>query len=392
MHFQACFCNFAFSNYKKMYERTIRDLFDKWLYSREILILYGARQVGKTTLLKQMFLNRKDAVILNCELPEIFDVLQSRDKARLQFLFGNHKIVALDEAQAVPEIGRTLKIIYDELPQYKIVVTGSSSFELSSFITEALTGRNIKFRMFPLTLTEISQKYSGHQLSEKLKDILVFGNYPGLIDLGYDTKITKLNELTSDYLFKDVLIHESIKNPGILRKLLKALAFQIGSQVSTNELAGMLGIARQTIEKYIDMLEKSFIIFRLGSYSGNLRNEIKKSTKIFFYDNGIRNGIINDLSPVENRQDTGALWENFCVSEIVKQKLTSGINSEFYFWRTYDGAEIDLVEIKDGIINAHEFKWKQKRKPKIPASFNEKYKPASYRVINYQNFYELLNL
>ncbi len=374
-----------------MYSRIIEKTFEDWLDTPEILIFYGARQVGKTTLLKQMFTQRTDAVILNCELPEIFDVLQSRDLNRLQFLFGDNKIVALDEAQAVPEIGRVLKIIYDELPQYKVIVTGSSSFELSSFITEALTGRNIKFRMFPLILPEIRQKYSGIKLSQKLKDLLVFGSYPGLIDLDLGKKIKKLNELTSDYLYKDVLIHESIKSPAVLRKLLKALAFQVGSQISTNELSGMLGIARQTVEKYIDMLEKSFIIFRLGSYSGNLRNEIKKSTKIYFYDNGIRNGIINDVSPLENRQDIGALWENFCVSEIIKQKLTLGVNSEFYFWRTYDGAEIDLLEIRDGAIDAYEFKWHPRRKPKIPTSFNEKYKPASYSVITQDNFFELIN-
>ena len=375
-----------------MYKRLLEKTISNWLDSKEILIIYGARQVGKTTLLKKMFSRRNSTVVLNCELPDIFDVLQSSDIARLKYLFGNNKIVALDEAQAVPNIGKTLKIIYDELPQYKVVVTGSSSFELSAFVTEALTGRNIKFRMFPLSLPEISQKYPGIQLSQKLSDLLIYGSYPGLIDFNYDLKMTKLNELTSDYLYKDVLIHESIKNPLVLRKLLKALAFQVGSQVSTNELSGMLGIARQTVEKYIDMLEKSFIIFRLGAYSGNLRNEIKKSSKIYFYDNGIRNGVINNLSPLENRTDTGALWENFCVSEIIKQKLTLGSNSEFYFWRTYDGAEIDLLEIKDGIIDTYEFKWKQKRRPKMPTSFNEKYKPASYRVINRENFYELLNL
>ena len=375
-----------------MYSRTLENIVSAWIDSREILIIYGARQTGKTTLLEQMFSERKDTIILNCELPEVFEILQSRDLARLRFLFGDNKLIALDEAQTVPAIGQTLKIIYDELPQYKIVVTGSSSFELSSFITEALTGRNIKFRLFPLTLPEFSQKYSSLQLSQKLKDILVYGSYPGITDLSHDKKNTKLSELTSDYLYKDVLIHESIKNPAVLRKLLKALAFQVGSQVSTNELSGFLGIARQTVEKYIDMLEKNFIIFRLNSFSGNLRNEIKKSSKIFFYDNGIRNGVLNNISPLENRTDIGALWENFCVSEIVRQKQTLGVNSEFYFWRTYDGAEIDLLERKNGLINAFEFKWKLKRKTAIPASFNERYKPVSYRVITPENFYELLNI
>ena len=375
-----------------MYKRIFEKAFDKWINTREILIIYGARQVGKTTFLHQFLDERKDSIILNCELPDVFDTLQNRDLERIKFLFGQNKIVALDEAQNIPFIGKTLKLIYDELPEYKLIVTGSSSFELSSHITEALTGRNIKFSVFPLTLREISQKIDGLQLTQKLNEILIYGSYPGLVDLSVELKIRKLNELTSDYLFKDVLIHESIKNPAVLRKLLKALAFQVGSQVSINELSGLLGVSRQTVEKYIELLEKSFIIFRLGSFSSNLRNEIKKSMKIFFYDNGIRNAILNNLNPVQNRTDMGFLWENFCVSERVKQSLSLDLSNEFYFWRTYDGAEIDLLEIKDGKIDTYEFKWKSKRKPKLPESFNKKYKTESYNVISSGNFYELMKL
>ena len=373
-----------------MYKRIFEKEIEKWLKSKEVLIIYGARQVGKTTFIHELLDKRNDSIILNCELPDIFETLNSMNIESIRFLFGNNKTIALDEAQSIPLIGKVLKLIYDELPEYKLIVTGSSSFELSSHITEALTGRNIKFRMFPLVLKELSQTRNNIQLTQKLNELLVFGSYPALVDLALEAKTRKLIELTSDYLFKDVLIHESIKNPAILRKLLKALAHQVGDQVSINELSVLLGISRQTVEKYIDLLEKSFIIFRLGSFSSNLRNEIKKSSKFFFYDNGIRNAILNNLNLVPDRTDLGALWENFCVSEIIKHKLSLNKSSEFYFWRTYDGAEIDLVETFNDKIIAYEFKWSQRRKPKLPASFNQKYQPTEYKVISPKNFYQLM--
>jgi len=373
-----------------MYKRIFEKEIEKWLKTKEILIIYGARQVGKTTFIHELLDKRKGSTILNCELPDIFETLNSMNIESIRFLFGNNKIIALDEAQSIPLIGKVLKLIYDELPEYKLIVTGSSSFELSSHITEALTGRNIKFRIFPLVLKELSQTRNSIQLTQKLNELLVFGSYPALVDLALEAKTRKLIELTSDYLFKDVLIHESIKNPAILRKLLKAIAHQVGAQISINELSALLGISRQTVEKYIDMLEKSFIIFRLGSFSSNLRNEIKKSSKFFFYDNGIRNAILNNLNPVANRTDLGALWENFCVSEIIKHKLSLNKSSEFYFWRTYDGAEIDLVETFNDKVFAYEFKWGQRRKAKLPSSFEQKYQPIDYKVISPKNFYQLM--
>ncbi len=372
--------------YKRIFEKEISN----WIGSREILIIYGARQVGKTTFIHHLLDDRDDSIIFNCELPDVFEILQSMNLESIKFLFGQSRIIALDEAQNIPLIGKALKLIYDELPEYKLIVTGSSSFELSSHITEALTGRNIKFRIFPLLLNELSQKLNSIQLTQKLNELLIFGSYPALVDLSPELKGRKLIELSSDYLFKDVLIHESIKNPAVLRKLLKALALQLGSQVSLNELSSLLGISRQTVEKYIDLLEKSFIIFRLGSFSSNLRNEIKKSSKFFFYDNGIRNAIINNLNLIPNRTDMGALWENYCVGEIVKQNLSLNLNSEFYFWRTYDGAEIDLIETHNAKITAYEFKWSTKRKQKIPKSFDEKYKPSEFKTISPKNFYELM--
>ncbi len=220
---------------------------------------------------------------------------------------------------------------------------------------------------------------------QKLNELIVFGSYPGIVDLSPLQKSRKLVELTSDYLFKDVLIHESIKNPTILRKRLKALAFQLGSQVSISELSIMLGISRHTIKKYLDVLQNSFIIFELKSFSSNLGNEIKKSSKFYFYDNGIGNSIINDLSMADLRQDIGLLWENFCVSDRVKTQISNNFFGEFYFWRTYDDAEIDLLVIVNDKIAAFEFKWRSKKKAKLPKSFSEKYKPQSYNIINTDN-------
>ena len=273
------------------------------------------------------------------------------------------------------------------MPEYKIIATGSSSFDLANKIIEPLTGRNIKFKLYPLSVNEIKQKNTWLWVMENLNNLLVFGSYPGIIDLNISDKQIKLPELASDYLFKDVLIHENIKNPALIRKLLKALALQIGSQVSTNELSNMLGVTRQTIEKYIYLLEKCFVIFSLPSFSSNLRNEMKKSRKFYFYDNGIRNAIINDFSLLQNRTDIGALWENYCISERIKINKP---NTNVYFWRTYDGAEIDLIEEHNGKLTAFEFKWKKKRKIKIPESFSEKYGLNDLIIVTPTNLQDLL--
>ena len=373
-----------------MYIRSIEKEVDKWLSGREILIIYGARQVGKTTFLSQLLKNKSNTLILNCEINEVYEVLQEKNLNRIRFLFGSNKIIALDEAQNIPEIGKVLKIIYDELPEYKLIVTGSSSFELSSHITEALTGRNIKFTMFPLTLHELNLMHGGLALQQKLDELLVYGSYPGLVDLESEKKQKKLTELSSDYLFKDILSLGNIRNPDVLRKLIRSLSYQIGSQVSINELSNNLGISRSVVENYIDVLKKSFVLFELKSFSSNLRNEIKKSSKYYFYDNGIRNAIINDLRYVSNRQDIGQLWENFCVAERVKHLLSNSFTGDFYFWRTYDGAEIDLLEVNNNIINCFEFKWNIKRKTSIPKSFNQKHHPNSFKIISKENFFELM--
>lgn len=276
-------------------------------------------------------------------------------------MFQDKIIVALDEAQKVNDIGSVLKLIYDEMPEYKIIASGSSSFDLANQIGEPLTGRNIKFRLYPLSIQEISMTHRWPWLIRNLNEILVFGTYPELVDLSVADKTTKLFELSGDYLYKDILIYNGIKNPSILRKLLKSLALQVGSQVSLNELSKMLQISRPVVERYLDLLEKSFVIFSLNSLSANLRNEIKKSRKYYFYDNGILNALTGNFAVLTNRSDVDALWENFCISERIKYNHYNSRFVNLYFWRTYDGAEIDLVEERNGNYAAFEFKWKLKR-------------------------------
>jgi len=373
-----------------MYPRLLLRSIESWLDKREILIIYGARQVGKTTLLKTLFEKQDQSLILNCELPVVANILESKDIPTIKGLFGSSKIIGLDEAQKIVNIGSILKIIFDEMPEYKIIATGSSSFDLADKITEPLTGRNIKFRLFPLSLKETGQKNKWIWNLTNLNKMLIYGAYPRVIDLNAEYQRAKLSELSSDYLYKDILIHEQVKNPSVIRKLLTALALQVGSQVSLNELSNLLRVSRSIIEKYLDLLEKSFVIFSLQSFRSNLRNEIKKSRKYYFYDNGIMNALTGNFNPVGNRQDIGILWENFCISERIKINSYFNHNSNMYFWRTYDGAEIDLVEENAGRINAFEFKWKQKSDLKIPASFSEKYKPDSCTLISPANLHQLL--
>lgn len=369
-----------------MYQREVTDNINKWMISKEIIILFGARQVGKSTLLELLSEQHKGMLILNCESPVISDVLQSKDLSRIMTVFGNYNIVALDEAQAIPEIGRILKLLFDDRKiTQKIIATGSSSFELANKIGEPLTGRNVKFRLFPLSVNEIRNEKGWLTVLESLNDLLIYGSYPGIIDLNLADRKRKLVEMSGDYLFKDIYKFEQLRNPELLRKLLKALALQVGNLVSVSELAGLTGVSALTVERYLDLLEKSFVIFKLGSYSKNLRNELKKSRKYYFYDNGIRNAVLNNFVPIAERTDTGSLWENFCVSEYLKLTEYKEYLSNLYFWRTYDGAEIDLVEDRDGKLYAFEFKWNPNKKPPIPKSFKENYNVANYEIINHRN-------
>ena len=375
-----------------MYPRDLQNQLSKWLERKEIIILYGARQVGKTTLITEMLKDLQDAAIYNCERPDIKEILENKNLPGIHLLFENKKIVALDEAQKVADIGTILKLIYDDDTfDQKIIATGSSSFELADTITETLTGRNVKFRLYPLSMDEIRKKNGWLWVIENIGQLLVYGTYPGIIDLPASMKSIKLLELSSDYLFKDILAYDNIRNPSLLRKLLKSLALQPGSQVSNHELAGMLGVASATIEKYLDLLEKCFVIFSLPSFSSNLRNEIRKSKKYYFYDLGIRNALIASFGNIENRSDIGALWENYCIAERLKYNEIHHPGASLYFWRTYDGAEIDLVEDYNGELQAFEFKWKPRKSHSFPASFINEYHPVRCTFIAKNDIQKLID-
>lgn len=373
-----------------MYNRDINSIIIEQLKKPEIILLFGARQTGKSTLLGILAERFSNMKILNCEQTVVSDALSEINIPKIKALFDNKEVIAFDEAQTIPEIGRILKLLYDEKDiNTRFIATGSSSFELSNKTGEPLTGRNIKFNLFPLSVNEISATKGWQFFLENINEILVFGSYPGVVNLSGNEKRSKLLSLTNDYLFKDIFKFEQLRNPDILRKLLKAIALQVGNLVSFQELASLLGVAKETIARYLDLLEKSFIIFRLGSFSGNLRNELRKRHKYYFYDTGIRNAVINNFAGMNDRADTRAIWENFCVSEIIKANNNKQVLSNFYFWRTYDGAEVDLVEEIDGKIIAYEFKWNPNKKAKLPSSFAGKYNVTDFKVINPGNVYLL---
>ncbi len=375
-----------------MYQRDIIKIINKWLASPEIIILIGARQVGKSTLIEMLAKSGNKINILNCENPIVADILKSKNINDILSLFGEQNdIVALDEAQDIPEIGKILKLLYDDKRvKHKIIATGSSSFELSNKTGEPLTGRNLKFKLYPLSISEISYNLQWLEMLESLSSLLIYGTYPGIIDLPADKKKKKLLTLSGDYLFKDIYKFEQVRNPEVLRKLLKALALQIGNLVSINELASLCSTSTITVERYLDLLEKSFVIFKLGSFSKNLRNELKKSRKYYFFDLGIRNALLNNFIPLEERTDIGGMWENFCIAEYMKTIEYAERNANLYFWRTYDGAEIDLIEEYEGKLYAFEFKWNEKKKATLPKSFSEKYGVEAFVTINRRNFNMLM--
>jgi len=373
-----------------MYNRTLTNLILNQLNRKEVILLYGARQTGKSTLLNMLSEKLNSFKLLNCEHPAVYNILTEKNLSKIALLFDEKKVVAFDEAQTIPNIGEILKLLYDNNQiNCKFIATGSSSFELSNRTGEPLTGRNINFVLYPLSLNEISNKNGWINTLEKLNDLLIFGSYPGVINLTQKEKREKLLMLSNDYLFKDIFRFEQLRNSEVLRKIVKALALQLGNLVSFQELATLTGVAKQTVARYLDLLEKSFIVYRLGSFSGNLRNELRKRHKYYFYDTGIRNAVINNFSDSSNRVDTGALWENFCINEIIKKDRYERIYSNFYFWRTYDGAEIDLLKEVDGKVTAYEFKWSPKRKPKLPDSFSKKYHVSDYIVLNPSNIHLL---
>jgi len=368
-----------------MITRTLENIIRNKLFKGKAILLMGARQVGKTTLLKKIVKGNDKVLWLNGDEPDIQALFSNISAVRLKALLGQCNILVIDEAQRIENVGLRLKLITDAIPEVQLIATGSSSFELASKVNEPLTGRKWEFKMFPLSFFEMVQHHG--LLTEKrlLPHRLLYGYYPDVVNhLGTEKEVLK--ELSDSYLYKDLLSWEKIQKPDKLVKLLQALAYQVGHQVSYNELGQICGLDSKTIEKYILLLEQAFVIFRLGSFSRNLRNELKSSKKIYFYDNGIRNAIIANFNQVEMRPDVGALWENFLVSERMKYVKYTQKWVNNWFWRTKQQQEIDYLEESDGKLYAYEFKWHPKAKVREPKTFSRAYPNAQFKVIHPANF------
>ncbi|MBD5274759.1 MAG: ATP-binding protein [Bacteroides sp.] len=373
-----------------MIKRNIEAKIVKDFRRNKIITLLGPRQVGKTTLLEQIIeeARNKKIMTLNCDDDDDRMLLQDKSSTELKNLIGNNDIVMIDEAQRVENIGLTLKKIGDLKTKSNIMVTGSSSLNLGDKINEPATGRLIEYNLFPFTVAELADHTSWREEQRMLNQRLIYGLYPEVVMYPEDARRT-LMTISNSYLYKDLLSYDGVRKPALLQNIVRALALQVGSEVSYNELAQLVGADKTTVEKYVDLLEKCFVVFRLPSYSRNLRNEIKKGKKIYFYDNGIRNAVLSNFATPEFRTDMGALWENFLVSERLKRNVYSGSYAQMFFWRTQSQQEIDYIEECDGQLNAFEFKWNPKTKASLPKTFIETYPGSSFEVIspdNYEDF------
>lgn len=369
---------------KRILETKIRET----IGSGKAIVIVGARQVGKTTLINSI-LNEYDFLFLDADDPIVRNLLTNPNTEQIKTIIGDKKLVFIDEAQRISGIGLTLKIITDQLKDVQLFVSGSSSFDLGNELNEPLTGRKWEFEMFPISWEEFENNVGFLKSEQQIENRLLYGFYPEVINhQGKEKEVLK--NLVNSYLYRDVLAFSEIRKPEVLEKLLQSLAFQMGSEVNYNEIAQIVGINKLTVQKYIEILEKGYIVFRLGSFGRNLRNEIKQSRKIYFYDNGVRNMILGNFNPINLRIDKGALWENFLVSERRKQNLNKDTFSKMYFWRTKQQQEIDFVEEKDGQITAFEFKW-NKKNVKFPQSFIEEYQAQSL-LISRENFRDFVVL
>ncbi len=349
--------------------------------------------MGKTTLCKALLdkYSSYKSVYFNCEDPLVKLALVDKSAEEIKNFFGNNQIVILDEAQTVPNIGRILKIFVDQYPKLQIISTGSSSFDLANKINEPLTGRSLEFELFPLSIAEISKTWNNLQINSNLSKFLTYGLYPEIATKNNEIARELVVDIAKKYLFKDVLNFEGIKNSTLIIKILKALAYQLGNEVNYTELANLVGSNKNTVEKYIDILEKSFIIFRLPALAKNQRNEISKTKKIYFYDVGIRNSLIEEFGDSEFRSDKGAIWENFVILELLKKYRNSRTLASFYFWRTYTQQEIDLIIQKDEILECFEIKTSSRKKANLPPSFKESYPNHTFKVINKENWLEFVS-
>lgn len=374
-----------------MIERIIYQQIKSNLFKGKAIIITGPRQVGKTTLLQTIMKESESKVLyLNCDEPDIRPMLENASSTSLKALVGNNALVLIDEAQRVKNIGLTLKLLVDNFKETQVIATGSSALELANEINEPLTGRKREYHLYPFSTAEMVVNSSVLQESRLLEQRMIYGFYPDIVNSPSEAQANLL-DLGNNYLYKDVLSLQDVRKPALLERLLVALALQIGNEISFTEIGQTIGTDNKTIVRYVELLEKCFVVFQLGGFSRNLRNEIKKGKKIYFYDNGIRNAIIKNFSPLSLRQDIGALWENFLVSERKKANHYANHYVNSYFWRTHQQQEIDMIEETGGKLYAWEFKWNENAKVKIPDSFLNAYPGSITGTVNRQNYMEFLN-
>lgn len=374
---------------KYMIQRQLKSIIGDRLWQGKAIILFGARQVGKTTLLRELLSSRQDVLWLNGDEQDVRSLLEKASSTLLRAVIGKNSLVVIDEAQRITDIGIAIKLITDQIPGVQVLATGSSSFDLSNQINEPLTGRKLEYRMYPLSFGELVAHHGLLEEKRMLLHRLVYGSYPDVVSRVGDERVI-LTELADSYLYKDILTFDKIKKSERLVKLLQALAFQVGSEVSYNELAQTCGLDAKTVERYITLLEQSYIIFRLGSFSRNLRNELKFSRKIYFWDCGIRNAVLGNYQLSEHRLDIGALFENYMVSERLKKLSYDKSHAQSYFWRSKQKQEIDYIEEIDGQLSAVEFKWTPTKRASVPLSFARSYPDAVFQVLTSDHYEDFL--
>lgn len=374
-------------------QRDLKAVLDLKIGKGKVLLLIGPRQVGKTTLLKNMLESvstEKKVQFWNCDESDVRQFLSEANSAKLKSFVGNSDFIVIDEAQRVKDIGLTIKLLYDSFPNVQLAVTGSSSLDLSNSMNEPLTGRKFEYNLFPFSTNELVNHTSMLEEMRQLENRVVYGFYPDVVNNPGEEKEI-LTNIVNSYLYKDVFEFQDIRKSSVIEKLVQALALQVGSEVSFNELGNLLGIDSITVQRYVDLLEKAFVIFHIRSYSRNVRNELKKSIKIYFYDNGVRNSVISNFSPVDLRSDIGILWENFLISERIKNNAYHNKSAKYYFWRTTQKQEIDFIEEVEQNLFAYEFKYNPKKaKSKCPLTFSNNYPNVPFSVITSDNYMDFV--
>lgn len=372
-----------------MIKRLLMSQITRQLYAGKAIVVVGPRQVGKTTLLRMLMDNSDRRVLVwNCDEPDVRRRLSEPSSTELGAATEGADLILIDEAQRVHNIGITLKLLIDNFPEKQVVVTGSSAIELSNSINEPLTGRKYEYTMFPFSAEELMAEFGPMEERRMLEHRLIYGSYPEVVNRPGEERRT-LTDLVSSYLYKDIFSFQDVRKPEIIEQLLQALALQVGSEVSFNELGRLLGLTSVTVQRYIDLLEKSYVVFHLRSLSRNVRSELKKSRKVYFCDNGVRNAILGDFKPLDLRGDTGALWENYLVAERMKHNAYNAFYGKSYFWRTQQQQEVDYIEDYDGVLHAYEFKWSTSKQPRLTTTFAKGYPDHTFSVIspdNYQAF------